>query len=128
MKSDEEKIWDCFQAMRSADSASAPSFHSLLHARSPAKRRKTTWALPRIWVSLGATAAAAAVLILSFQGRQTSAPVLTTGDQLQAICGWSPSTDTLLASGTGIWDSSSLTDELIKDETTSQETQNDSRL
>lgn len=128
MKSDDQKIQRYFEMLRSVDSAAAPSFHSLLCAISPDRRRKINWGLPRIWVSLGATAAAAAILVLLFHGPQASAPGLTADDHLQAICRWIPSTDTLLTSNTGMWDSSSATDELIDNENTYHKNQSNSRL
>lgn len=132
MKSDEQKLRDCFQALRSADASAAPSFYSLLHAPSKERSGKTAdRGLSRVWLPFGAAAAAAAVLVFSFRAPETPAEDLSTADRLQAMCDWRPSTDTLLASATGLWDNSSMTDELMDNETPYREDREnfpDSRL
>lgn len=128
MKSDEQKLREYFQALRSEDFSAAPSFRRLSHVPAKDRRRKTTdWSLSSLWIPIGATAAIAAVLVLSLGRPQTSAPGLTTEYHLKAMCDWNPSTDTLLASGTELWDSYSVTDELIDTETADSENRVSSR-
>lgn len=118
MRSDEQKLRDCFRALRSADASAAPPCHSLLHAPSRERCRKTAdRRLPRVWLPFGAAAAAAAVLVFSFRAPETLTEDLSAADHLQVMCDWRPSTDTLLASATGLWDNSPMTDELIDNET-----------
>lgn len=116
MNSDDQKLREYFAALRAADGARAPSFQRLSRAPSPVRNRENHRFSPRPWIALGAGAAALAAFALSFHGAQTNTDNLSLEEQCLAIASWTPTTDALLASNTGLWESSSATDELIQTE------------
>jgi hypothetical protein len=122
MKHVEKQFRDYFDAIRSADTASAPLFHCLVLTPLRRKERAALWIFPGQWIAIGAGAAAIVVAAFFFPGSQhANQASLATNDPLSAICNWTPPSDALLASGTEFWGSSSLTDQLIENESASYE-------